>query len=272
MTPRRGHGRVDIAYARRRTMEILEVSKPGDRPSRLFDYFIATLILANVASVVFETVSDFSERYRTPLVIFEIASVAVFTIEYVLRIWSCTVIPGYEHPVYGRLKYAVRPMVVLDLLAVLPVYLGVFLTLDLRFVRVLRLLRMAKLTRHSRALVVLGKVFRAKASELGLALFVLLITLVFVSSAMYFLENEAQPDKFGSIPEAMWWGTVTLATVGYGDVYPVTVLGRVFGAVFIIMGIMVYALPVAMITSGYTEVIKAENGVAPKCPHCGKTP
>lgn len=249
------------------------MSGPGDRESRLFDYFIAALILANVAAVVLETVDSIHVQYGEALRVFEIVSVAVFTLEYVLRLWSCTSNPRYADPLVGRLRYAVTPMLLLDLAAVLPVYLGFFLALDLRFVRVLRLLRMAKLTRHSRALLILGKVFRAKASELGLALFVLLITLVFVSSAMYFLENAAQPHKFGSIPQSMWWGIVTLATVGYGDTYPITAWGRIFGGVFITLGIMVYALPVAILASGYTDVVKAEaSGGAPPCPHCGKRP
>lgn len=261
-----------MARARRRTMELLEVSGPGDRPSRLFDYAIATLILANVAAVVLETVDEVAAQYGDALRVFEYVSVAVFTIEYVLRLWSAPDLPGFASPVTGRLRWAVTPMALLDLAAILPVYLGFFLALDLRFVRVLRLLRMAKLTRHSRALLILGKVFRTKASELGLALFVLLITLVFVSSAMFFLEHDAQPEKFSSIPESMWWGIVTLATVGYGDTYPITLWGRLFGGVFIILGIMVYALPVAILASGYNDVVKAEAAGGPKCPHCGKAP
>lgn len=254
-------------------MEILEVSQPGDRASRAFDYFIAALILANVGAVVFETVGDNADRYGVPLHLFELVSVAVFTVEYVLRLWSAPEHPRYAQPVLGRLKYAATPMLLIDLVAILPVYLGFFLALDLRFVRVLRLLRMVKLTRHSRALLILGKVFRMKASELGLALFVLLITLVFVSSAMYFLENEAQPGVFRSIPDAMWWGIVTLATVGYGDAIPVTPWGKVFGGAFIILGIMVYALPVAILASGYADVVKEEaKGATPRCPHCGKRP
>lgn len=273
MTPGGGGGGVDLARARRRTMEILETAQPGDVVSRRFDYFIAALILANVAAVVFETVGDNAARYRDALLAFEILSVAVFTIEYLLRLWAATTFPKYADPVWGRVRYALTPMLLVDLVAILPVYLGVFLALDLRFVRVLRLLRMVKLTRHSRALLVLGKVFRAKAAELGLALFVLFITLVFVSSAMYFAETSAQPDKFDSIPASMWWGIVTLATVGYGDVVPVTGLGRVLGGVFMILGIMVYALPVAILASGYTDIVKAEAaGGAPPCPHCGKRP
>lgn len=272
MTPRGGAGVVDVARARRRTMEILEVSKPGDRASRAFDYFIATLILANVAAVVVETVDGVADRWGDALRVFEYVSVAIFTVEYVLRLWSAPDLPGFGRPVAGRLRWVVTPMALLDLAAILPVYLGFFLALDLRFVRVLRLLRMAKLTRHSRALLILGKVFRMKASELGLALFVLLVTLVFVSSAMYFLEHDAQPDKFSNIPESMWWGIVTLATVGYGDTYPVTLWGRVFGGIFIILGIMVYALPVAILASGYNDVVKAEAAGGLKCPHCGKMP
>lgn len=253
-----------------RTFQILEIAERGDTASRVFDVFIFALIAGNVLAVILETVGDLHERYADWFALFELVSVAIFSVEYVLRLWSATVVPGYSRPFLGRLRYATTPMLLVDLVAIAPFYLSFILPLDLRFVRVLRLLRLAKLTRHSSALHLLGNVLRAKRSELVLAYFVLFLALIFTSSAMYFIEHDAQPDAFSSIPESMWWGVVTLGTVGYGDIVPETPLGKAAGGVFILLGIAAYALPVAVLASGFTEELQKRKGAHARCPHCGK--
>lgn len=253
-----------------RTFQILEIAEPGDTASRAFDVFIFILIGINVLAVVLETVGDLRARYADWFGLFEAVSVAVFTVEYVLRLWSITVVPRFSRPVLGRLRYAFTPMLLVDVVAFAPFYLSFFVVLDLRFVRVLRLLRLAKLTRHSSALRILGNVLRAKGSELTLAYFVLFLALVFTSSAMYFLEHDAQPTVFSSIPASMWWGAVTIATVGYGDMIPMTFAGRAIGAMFILLGIAVYALPIAVLSSGFTEELQKRRREKQRCPHCGK--
>ena len=201
---------------------------------------------------------------------------AVFTVEYILRVWSCTVNPRFKDPVRGRLQFLVTPLALVDLMAVLPFYLP-FLFPDLRFMRAMRLFRLfrvLKLARYSESLQTFVDVLRLKKEELLLMLFAIMILLVVSSSLMYEAENAAQPEAFAIIPAAMWWGIVTLATVGYGDVYPVTPWGRFIGSIVVILGIGLFALPTGVLASGFAEVLakrKEEQKMQKfRCPHCGR--
>ena len=168
-----------------------------------------------------ETVEPVHARHPTRCV-FEWFSVAIFTIEYLLRLWTCTIDPRFADPVTGRFRFALRPMSIIDLLAILPAYLP-FLGVDLRFVRVMRLMRLArvlKLGRYSEAVVVLANVLRRRREELAVMVMVLAILLVLSSGLIYFAERDAQPDRFSRIPAALWWSVITLTTIGYGDLYP----------------------------------------------------
>lgn len=257
---------------RRRVYEILEVAAPGDRASRLFDIFILSLIALNVVALVVETVKPVYEK--SPLFFrgFEVVSVLIFSVEYLLRIWSCTASPDYGSPVRGRFRFAVTPLVLIDLFAVLPFYIP-FVGLDLRFIRAVRLFRLfrvAKLGRYSVALRTFGRVLSAKKEELITAVFFLLLLLVLASSLMYFAENEAQPERFSSIPSAMWWGIATLTTVGYGDVYPVTGFGKFLASVVAILGIGMFALPTGILGAAFLEEIQKSKTGSKVCPHCRK--
>ena len=196
-------------------------------------------------------------------------SVTIFTIEYLLRIWSCTADPRYSHPIYGRARFVVTPMALLDLMAILPFYgqiLGLG-SLDLRILRAVRLsARVARLARLSPGFDTLMRVARAKRTELSIVIAMLLVLLLLASSLMYFAEHEAQPDLFSSIPQTMWWSIITLTTVGYGDVYPVTYAGRVLAGVMAVLGIGLFALPAGILGSGFVDELD-RNRV---CPHCGE--
>lgn len=259
--------------AKRRTYELLEREVGQTRLDFAVDLFITTLIVVNVLAVMLETVVWIGEPYRSHFLALELFSVAVFTAEYVLRLWSCTSDARYAEPVRGRLRYALHPMTLIDLLAVAPFYLE-FLTVDLRFVRALRLFRLFrifKLARYADSMRTLGLVLRSRREELLVTLFVVLVLLVFASSAMYYVENEAQPQQFSSIPAAMWWGVATLTTVGYGDVYPVTTAGRFLGAGIAILGVGLFALPTGILASAFSEELqKRRRKEALLCPHCGK--
>lgn len=255
---------------------ILGILEPGDEDSRYFDPFIIGLIFLNVAAVVLETVDWINLRYAIFFNAFEIFSVAVFTVEYILRVWSCTANPDFKDPVRGRLRFMVTPLALIDLTAVLPFYLP-FVFADLRIMRALRLfrlLRVLKLARYSDSLKTFVEVLRLKKEELLLMLFAIMILLVVSSSLMYDVENEAQPDAFSSIPAAMWWGIVTLATVGYGDVYPVTPWGKLIGSIVVILGIGLFALPTGVLASGFAEVLAGrkedKKNAEMICPHCGR--
>lgn len=258
---------------KKRIFEILEVAAPGDLPSKIFDIFIMTLISLNVIAVIIETVEWLSSQYMVFFRNFEIFSVGIFTIEYISRIWSCTTNTRFENPILGRIRFALTPLLIVDLLAVLPFYLPMIVPLDLRFLRALRLLRifrMFKMGRYSESLKMFGSVIKAKKEEIVIVLFVILILLIISSSLMYFVENESQPQAFSSIPHAMWWGVATLTTVGYGDVYPVTPMGKFLGAIIAILGIGMFALPTGILASGFIEEIQKRRIKRMICPHCGK--
>ena len=253
-----------------RIHEILDKAQPGDRTSRTIDRIIMALIVLNVVVVILETVESVSTPHRRFFEWFEAFSVGVFTIEYLMRMWSCTADTRFARPVLGRLRYFLTPLALVDLIAILPFYLPLVTSVDMRVLRAMRLLRLFKLGRYSTSLQTLGNVLRKHRGELLVTLFVLLIMLVIASTLMYFAEHHAQPDAFSSIPSAMWWGIVTLTTVGYGDTYPVTGVGRVLGAVIALLGIGMFALPAGILGSGFAEEIdrkKKEGGV---CPHCGR--
>lgn len=252
--------------------EILEVAPEGDKASRIFDIFIITLISLNVTAVVFETVESLSSQYALFFRFFELSSVLIFTVEYILRIWTCTANDMFRKPVTGRIRFMSTPMAIVDLLAILPFYLPMLIPLDLRIVRSLRLLRLfriLKVGRYSESIKTLGAVIKSKKEELVISMALVFILLLIASSFMYFVENEAQPEAFSSIPETMWWGVATLTTVGYGDVYPITVAGRVLGGVIAILGIGMFALPTGILASGFAEAIQRPREKKRACPHCG---
>jgi voltage-gated potassium channel len=250
---------------------MVEVARDGDAWSRRCDTFLLSLILVNVAAVVLETVQPLRERFGTAFFWIEVVSVAVFSIEYLARLWSCVEEPRLSSPVLGRVRFALRPMSIIDLMAVLPSLLGL-IGLDLRFLRALRLFRVARLakaSRYVRALDLLGGVVRQRREELIVTSGLMLALMVISGSVMYYAENAAQPEAFSSIPASLWWAVATLTTVGYGDVYPVTGLGRVAGAVTAMLGVGLFALPTAILGSGLVEAIRDSKG-AVKCPHCGE--
>ena len=253
--------------------KIFGMLEPGDEDSKYFDPFIMALIVLNVAVVVLETVDWLNASYGRIFRAFDLFSVAVFTVEYILRAWVCTENPKFKTPFSGRLHYLITPMAIVDLMAILPFYLP-FIFPELRFVRAIRLFRLfriLKMVRYSDALKTFAEVLNLKKEELGVTFFATLILLVISSSMVYEAENEAQPEAFANIPDAMWWGVVTLTTVGYGDIYPVTPIGKIIGSFVVVSGIGLFALPAGILASGFNEVLqrrKEKKRTRMICPHC----
>ncbi len=241
-----------------RLYEILEAGHPDDAVSRVFDWTMVAIIVANVAAVAMETVASFEARWGAELHIFNLISVAIFTVEYLSRLWVAD-----EHlplrrygPVMARVRFALGPFPIIDFLAVAPFYLSLIVpAADLRILRIFRLLRLLKLARYSPAIATLGRVLADERRALGAALLIMLVLLLLSATAIYYAERFVQPDKFASIPASMWWALATLTTVGYGDVVPNTVIGRLIGGLVMIFGLGMFALPIGIIASGFSNEI-----------------
>lgn len=246
---------------RARAWELLEPARDGDALSRQVDLGIRTLIALNVLAVVLETVPSVQRAAGGAFHLLELFSVAAFSVEYLLRVWSSTASDRYRGAIRGRLRFALTPLALIDLLAVLPAYLA-FLGVDLRVLRgarLFRLFRILKLARYSRSLRLLGRVFRRKRADLVVTLSATGLIVLVASTVMYYAEHAAQPEAFASIPHALWWGVVTLTTVGYGDVVPVTPAGRMMAAVFALCGILLIAVPTAILGAGFVEEMEASS-------------
>ncbi|MCC6160141.1 MAG: ion transporter [Deltaproteobacteria bacterium] len=254
---------------RTRVWEIVEVSGERDSTARIFDAAILSLILLNITAVILETVESVYSVSPRFFRIFEWVSVLAFTIEYLARLWSCTADPRFATPVTGRLRFMFRPMMIVDLVAIVPFFLASYGYLRVvRVFRLLRLFRILKVARYSLAVRTMGRVVRAKREELLVAVFVLTMLLVVAAALIYTTEHEAQPIAFSSIPDAMWWAVATLTTIGYGDVRPVTAAGKLIASFVAIMGIALFALPAGILASGFMEEMASKKTVI--CPHCGK--
>lgn len=241
--------------SKKRVWSLLEPANEKDLNSKLVDMFLLMLITLNIIMVVVETVEEIYINHKLFFKYFEYLSVSIFLIEYIGRLWSCTSVKlKTEKPFERRLKYIFSFSAIIDLLAILPSLLAFFFpTIDLRFIRVLRIFRLLKFSRYSNSINSLLTVIWDQRKSFGAAFFILFIMLIIASSGMYLVEKDVQPEKFGSIPKAMWWSIVTLTTVGYGDVYPITSMGKVFGSITIILGIGTVALPSGILASAFTE-------------------
>lgn len=211
------------------------------------------LIILTVIAVILESDPDIYKRYQSSFWILEIISLIVFSIEYIMRVWPSGEIKKFQH-LKGKIKYILTPMAIIDLLAILPALLGLIVSRDLMILRGLRLIRIFKLTRYSRSMSLLTAVLRQESVNIVAAFFVLTILILIAAIGMHLVEGENQQESFGTIPKAIWWATVTLTTVGYGDVVPISVTGKVFGIVILMSGIGMAALP-AGIAAGFTKEI-----------------
>lgn len=224
--------------------------------------FLAVLIVLNLISVALNTVPWIVERYAVALILFEVMAVGIIALELAIRVWSCTVDPRYRHPLFGRLRYLLRPMTIVDIVAIVPSFFSAF-GLDLRFLRLLRLmrlLRVLKLGRYSEGLDRLDDVIHRKSAELVSSVILIVILLTLASGLMFFAEHEAQPERFSTLPESFWWSTLMMT--GEFGVAPVTLLGRVLGMFMAILGVGLIALPAGILASGFLEQLSDERATA----------
>jgi voltage-gated potassium channel len=241
-----------------RMLQILERGSKDDRTSMLVDQLLGLLIILNIFAISLESIESLSLAYESEFFVFEMVSVTIFGIEYLLRIWASSANENskYSSASARRLEYIFSFTGLIDLLAILPSILPLFIgDMDLRWLRAMRLVRLFKISHYSSALEDLLTAIKSELSSFGAAMYLLLIALFMSSAVMYLVENEAQPDKFSSIPETMWWSLITLTTVGYGDVSPITPVGRIVGAITALMGVCVVAMLTGIVASAFSNQI-----------------
>lgn len=261
---------------KKRLFEIIQAANDNDVTSRIFDIGIICLIVINVILVIADTF-DLPPVISQISTIIELVSVIIFSIEYACRLWTSDLLYPDLKPYKARIKYIFSFMALIDLFAILPFYIPFIIKIDLRVLRMLRIIRLFrvfKINRYTSALSAIATVFKRKKNQLISSIFVVLLLMVIASVLMYNVEHDAQPEAFSNAFSALWWAVATLTTVGYGDVYPVTVFGKILSAVIALLGIGLVAVPTGIISAGFMESIdsKDDNSEDEKqyCPYCGK--
>lgn len=245
-----------------------------NRASRTFSIVMIALIFLSVTVAALGTVQRFAVAAGGLLAIIELVTVVIFTVEYVARLTLCTHGPAKGNPIVGRVRFALRPLMIVDFLAIAPFYLPFFGIggTYLRVLRLARLMRVLKASRYMKSMQMLGRVVQKKAPELLTTLAVLIVLMIVASFVVYDAEHAAQPEKFTSVPATMWWAMATLTTVGYGDMTPITTLGRFLASAVAILGIGMVALPAGILAEGLLGEFRSRKSSETRvCPHCGKT-
>jgi voltage-gated potassium channel len=246
-----------IKELRRRVYMVLEQGPVGDGLGRLVDRLLIGLIIINLVAVALESVPDYRARYEFIFELVEYVSLVVFTVEYGLRLWASVEHGPHQHmkPMRARMKYALSPAGIVDLAAVLPFWFAFVLPADLRFILVFRIVRFFKIARYSPAMRSLLDVLYAERRALFGCLVIAMGAALVAAALMHLAEGHVQPDKLGTIPEALWWAVVTIGTIGYGDVVPITALGKIIATGTIFLGLIMIALPVGIIANAFSEQI-----------------
>ncbi|MCL2771950.1 MAG: ion transporter [Oscillospiraceae bacterium] len=250
---------------KRRIFNIINHDENGNLASKIFDLFMIALIIVNVVTIIADTFSAIPIVFKNVFRAVDIFSLAIFTVEYILRLWTADLLYPSSIKYKARLKYAFSFMSIVDLLSILPFYLPFIFPFDLRvlrMIRLLRLFRLFKINRYTDALRTVGNVIKKKAAPLISSFAVVFILMIIASVIMYNIECDAQPEVFQNAFSGIWWSIVTLTTVGYGDIYPVTVFGKILGAVIALLGIGLVAVPTGIISAGFIESVdndKKEN-------------
>jgi voltage-gated potassium channel Kch len=236
-------------------------SEYGGNLHNFFDTFIAIWVVISVVAVVLESVMNIHYILDLEFIILDAIAVGIFTLEYCMRIYCCVEEPRFKRAISGRFKQIREPSSLIDLMAIVPFFLEVFLhhLFDLRFLRVFRLLRLLKLTRYTGATKTLTKVIAREWPVLAASAFVMMLLVVLTASLGYLFEHEAQPEKFENIPQSIYWAVITLASVGYGDISPVTPMGRVMTIILALLGIGIFAIPAALLSSAFSDQLRIER-------------
>jgi voltage-gated potassium channel Kch len=238
----------------------------GGKLQGIFDTFIGVWVIISVLAVVLESIHSVSYLINVEFVILDTMAVAIFTVEYLMRLYACVEEPRYHGAFLGRFKQARNTATVIDLLAILPFFLEVLLgsVLDLRFLRTFRLARLLKLTRYNDSTKILTTVIAREWPVISASAFIMILMVIMTASLGYVFEHEAQPEKFDNIPNSVYWAVITLASVGYGDISPITPVGRFMTVVMALLGIGIFAIPAALLASAFGDQLHKERELLKK--------
>lgn len=255
-------------HLRQKLFHILHKPSPGNPWARYVNYLLAALIVSNALLVAIETLPTIDPALRPYLRGFEIVSTSIFAIEYIARLWVCVEQGRYANPLAGRLRYALSPLPILDLVVIITFWTSV----DLRFLRVARMVRLLKvlnMAHFEHALERFGVALHRRKELLIVAVVMMVLSIYASAAILYQVEHTAQPTVFSSIPHTLWWAMTTLTTIGYGDMVPITPLGKFCAGWVSVFGIGVFALPTAIVTAAIVEA-GASDDISRPCPHCGQ--
>lgn len=266
-----------MSKVQKRIFEIIQSANDGDFTSKVFDIFIMFIIVINSISMIIGTFG-LSESGKFIIQVLDITTTIIFSIEYILRIWTAPLMYPHKKAFAARIRYIVSFMAIIDLLAILPFYLPMFIPFNLKsllLLRTIRIFRVFKMNRYTNALDKVIIVFKAKSSQLLSSMLIVFMLIILSSILMFNIESAAQPEKFRNIFDSMWWSIATFTTVGYGDIYPVTVMGKILSTIIAFLGIGAVAVPTGIISVGFVEQIekntdKEEKSEKHYCPYCGK--
>jgi voltage-gated potassium channel len=247
-----------FSILRKKIFQLLEGDIYESSPARHINSLLIALILLNVVAVILESDKEINQNYAILFSLFETFSVSVFSIEYLIRVWSCIEKHDFKHntPLKKRLYYMISPIAIVDLIAIAPFYISFFIVMDLRYLRLLRVLRLLKLTHYFNDFNIFLTVLVKELKNIAAAIMVMMFLIIIAASLMYALESEAQPEVFGNILHSFWWAVVTMTTVGYGDVIPETTLGKVIATIIMLIGVALVALPTAILAAGFSEELR----------------
>lgn len=246
---------------RQRVHALVFPSPYGGQLHHYYDLFIVVWVLISVLAVILESVDSIHYNLAVEFVVLDAIAVLIFSFEYLMRIYSCVEEPRFQRLFVGRLSYATKPAAIIDFLAIIPFFLEVFLhhLIDLRFLRSFRLMRLFKLARYTGSTNTLFAIIRRETPILATSAFTLMLLVVLVASLGYLFEHEAQPDKFENIPTAIYWAVITLASVGYGDISPVTPMGRMMTTLMALIGLGLFAIPASILSSAFTQELQSQR-------------
>jgi voltage-gated potassium channel len=246
---------------RQRVHALVFPSPYGGQLHHFYDLFIVVWVLISVLAVILESVDSIHYNLSVEFIVLDAVAVLVFSFEYLMRLYSCVEEPRFQRTIAGRLSYATKPVAIIDFLAIIPFFLEVFLhhLIDLRFLRSFRLMRLFKLARYTGSTNTLFAIIRREAPILATTAFTLMLLVVLVASLGYLFEHEAQPEKFENIPTSIYWAVITLASVGYGDISPITPLGRMMTTLMALIGLGLFAIPASILSSAFTQELQSQR-------------